>query len=545
VPKNVFIALLIFLLTALFYLYTLLPSAAWGDGIKLQSEAIAGESFVLAEMTPEEFSPDPFPFSRVGVAAWDHPLYIVLGHLLVETLPSVDPFRLVNLISAMFGAASITVIFLLSHRWTGSFLASGYAALSLAVSHTFWWHSSTPEVYTLFAFLLLVSYYFFDHYERRGESSRLALSAFFWGLAASTHILAFLAIPALGLYYLLTRSAVRFRLSDARILALAAVGYLLGFSPYLIQFLRMSANFTFDEIIGPVVGSTFLSQLGALSPVLLGQSLLSYLFFLTVQFGPMGIVLGVLGTRSMFHAADFPARKIASFFAVFALFGVFYRVTDQFTFFIPSYLFWALSMGIGARYASGLLAKKTRFLFPIVLALLLLGTPLFYQVLPSLAARYGLDDDSIGIPGIGVGVRDGLAYYINPNKRGDYAAYEFGKRTVSALAPGAVVIAEWYTDTDEYFILRYFTKVRPLRSDVTVLGWPAQDPFSFDSRLVVHAIEKSFPEHPVYLASLSQRFYAASLLIGRYCIVPEGDLYRLYPRGKPDVLCLGQDAVTE
>lgn len=120
-----------------------------GDGTKLQSEAVSGESFVLAEMSPDEFSPDPYIFARVGVAAWDHPLYIVGGYLLVKTLPSVDPLWLVNLISAIFGAASVALVFQLCFQLTRSYRASLYASFSLAVSHTFWWHSSTPEVYTL------------------------------------------------------------------------------------------------------------------------------------------------------------------------------------------------------------------------------------------------------------------------------------------------------------------------------------------------------------------------------------------------------------
>lgn len=540
-----FIALLVFVLTAVFYIYALLPSVAWGDGIKLQSEAIAGESFVLAEMTPEEFSPDPFLFSKVGVAAWDHPFYIVLGHLLVEAFPSVDPLWLVNLISSIFGAASVALIFLLSCQFTSSFPAAGYASLSLAVSHTFWWHSSTPEVYTLFAFLLLVSFYFFDRYERTGQFSFLGYSAFFWGLAASTHILAFIVVPALGLYYLLSGSYRSFRIASLRKLALPALGYLAGFSLYLIQFIRMSANFPLNEILGPMIGSTFLSQLGTFSPILLGQSLLSYLFFLTVQFGPGGIILGILGFRKVFHDADVSLQKIVSFFIVFALFGIFYRVTDQFAFFIPSYIFWTMLMGIGAIHASGLIPEKARFLLPVVLASLLLGTPFFYQALPGLAAKNGLNDASIGIPKIGVGVRDGLAYYIDPNKRGDHAAYDFGSQTISSLAPHAIVIAEWYTDTDEYFILRYFTKVRPLRPDVTVLGWATQDPFSFDSRLVLDVVESSFHEHPIYLASLSQQFYAASTLIEKYCVVPESNLYRLYSRDDHDAACLDHDAVSE
>jgi hypothetical protein len=108
-----------------------------------------------------------------------------------------------------------------------------------------------------------------------------------------------------------------------------------------------------------------------------------------------------------------------------------------------------------------------------------------------------------------------------------------------------MVIAEWYTDTDEYFILRYFTRVDGFRSDVTVLGWPTHDPFSFDSQVVLDVVEDSFPQHAIYLASLSDKFYAASKLIERYCIVPEHSLYRLYPRENKGLQCLEQDSVTE
>jgi hypothetical protein len=545
VPAKKFTALLIFVLTAVFYVYTLLPSLAWGDGVKLQSEAIAGESFVLAEMPPHEFSPDPFIFSRVGVAAWDHPLYIIMGNLLVKALPFVDSLWLVNFISALFGAGSVALVFLIVFRFTNSLFASAYASLSLAVSHTFWWHSSTPEVYTLFVFLLLLSFLFFDRFEKTNRNKYLGYSAFFLGLAASTHVLAFLAIPALGLYYLICKSYRNLHTIELKKLSQPTFGFLAGFSIYLIQFVRISAKIPLKEIIGPVVGSTFLSQLGTFSPIILLQSLLGYLFFLTVQFGPFGIISGILGFRNVFDRGDLSLRKIVAFFIMFALFGIFYRVTDQFTFYIASYIFWAMLMGIGTHYALSLIPQKRRFLLPGLLALFFFATPFFYTALPGLAQRHGFNDASIGIPKIGTGVRNGLAYYINPDKRGDYGAYDFGNQVISNLETNAIVIAEWYTDTDEYFILRYLTKVDPVRSDVTVIGWATQDPFSFDSQLALDTIEDSLPRRPVYLASLSDRFYAASRLIEMYCVAPENNLYRLYPKESNNPQCLGREAVTE
>jgi hypothetical protein len=230
---------------------------------------------------------------------------------------------------------------------------------------------------------------------------------------------------------------------------------------------------------------------------------------------------------------------------VFALFGIFYRVTDQFTFFIASYVFWAVLMAVGADHALQSTPSNKRLLLPVTLALLLFATPFFYTALPRLAERIGWNDASLGIPKVGVGVRDGLAYYVNPNKRGDVNAYDFGSQTLSNLAPESIVLAEWYTDTDEYFILRYFTRVQKVRPDITVVGWATHDPFYFDFQLALDMIETSFPNRPVYLASLSDRFYASSKLIEIYCVVPENNLYRLYPKEDNNLKCLENDTVTE
>lgn len=539
------IPFLIFSLSLIFYLYTLSPSLAWGDGVRLQSEAISGESFILSELAGNGFSPDPLPFSKVGITAWDHPLYIVIGHSLVKAFPSLDPLWLVNLISAIFGAAAITLVFLLSYQYTSSLVASILAALALAVSHTFWWHSTTPEVYTLFAFLLLAGLYCFERFERTGRVSALTASAFFLGLAASNHVLAVLAAPALGLYFLLSRPWRQIRIPDWRKLIPPLLGFVAGFSLFIIQFIRMARSFSLSEVLGPVVGSTFLNGLGAFSPPVIVESLSTYLLYLFVQFGPLGILFGAFGIRKAFDRSDPSLRMVFSLYVVYTTFGIFYRVTDQFAFFLMSHVFFALLIGLGAAGFLAIPRTGTRFALTSVLFLTILALPALYRAIPQLAKDNGIGDSLLKIPQIGTGLRDGLAYYIDPNKRRDYAAFAFGTRTMAGLPPGSLVIAEWYTDTDEYFILRYYSKVEELRPDVSVVGWPTEDPFSFDSRLAVGLIEDSFPDRPVYLASLSERFYAASRLIEAYCILPENNLYRLYHRDSNIRPCLGKDAVME
>jgi hypothetical protein len=84
-----------------------------------------------------------------------------------------------------------------------------------------------------------------------------------------------------------------------------------------------------------------------------------------------------------------------------------------------------------------------------------------------------------------------------------------------------------------------------MRTDVTILGWPTEDPFSFDSQLVLDVIEESFPARPVYLASLSDKFYATSTLISKYCVISENNLYRLYERNSTADSCLNPSSITE
>ncbi len=536
---------LVFLLMTSFYVFTLSPSLTWGDGVRLQSEAISGESIILSEMPPDEFTPDAFPFSRVGVTAWDHPLYVVMGHTLVKALPFIDSLWLVNLISAVFGSASITLVFLLCCRFTDSLLASVYAALSLAVSHTFWWHSSTPEVYSLFVFLLLLSIYFFDKFERTGKFPALTFSAFFLGVALTDHVMASLAIPALGLYLVLSRNFQLLSIRNWNKLLLPLLAFLVGFSLYMIQFIRLSRELPLHEMISSAAGSTFLNGLGAFSPITVVESLLTYLLFLFIQFGPIGIALGALGLRRVFLDADLTVRKVVALYVVYTIFGIFYRVTDQFAFFMTSHVFFALLMGIGALHFFSILKSGQRLIPSLVLILTIVSTPPFYHALPHLMENNGLGDAFLHIPQIGTGLRDGLVYYLDPNKRVDFNAYDFGNETITKLAPDAVVIAEWYTDTDEYFILRYFHKIVGVRPDVTIYGWMTEDPFSFNSQLVLDVINDSFPEHPVYLASLSDRFYSSSKLIEMYCIVPEDNIYRLYQKGTGNSQCLEKDSTTK
>ncbi len=543
--KTKFVAFLLFLGVLGFYLLTMQPSLAWGDGMRLQREAITAESFILAEIVDVTFVPDPLPFARLGVAAWDHPLYVIVGHGLVQGLQQLHNLWLVNLISVVFGAGTIAILFLWLFANTRSYLASIFAALALAVSHTFWWHAATPEVYTLFAFLLLLTVYWFDLYEHNGRFYHLLLASFTLGLGMANHLLAALLLPALLIYFLLSRKSWRkFPLNLSHLVWLTLT-FLLGFAPYWIQFLRMLRIFPLAEILGPAAGETFFRGSLALNPDALLQSLISYLIFLVYQFNPLGVLLGLYGWwigRRAYHPLW---TKAVALYVVFLIFGLIYQVADQFAFFLSAHLIWAVAMGMGAASLATAVWSQHQRVLGLVLAISIAIMPLFYALAPDLLRSIGVDEIVFGVPQVGTGVRDGLAYYIDPNKRGDTAAYKFGKETLTQLPPDSVVLAEWYVDTDEFFVLRYFIAVEDLRSDVEVVGWPTEDPFSFDTNLALEKVTNNIPNRPVFLASLSSDFYAAPMLLETYCIVEEHNLYRIYPRDDEKRPCLPPSAATD
>ncbi len=527
---------LAFLLALVFYTYTLQPSLAWGDGTRLQREAVTGESFILAEMVQPAIHPDPFPFNRLGVAAWDHPLFVMLAHTLVRLLPWVARLWLVNFVSALGGAGAVALVYALIATQTSSRAAGAVAAASLMVSHTFWFHAVTPEVYTLLAVLLLAGLVAWQRFEATGRRGWLFAAGLVLGLGASNHLLAVLAAPALVIYWALEyrswpapRPRLDFR-KYAGWLALVGAGFLLGFVPYLVQLVRLLRLLPFDQVMGPVVGTTFLANLLALTPADFLASLVQFVVLHLAQFNPVGLGLGAVGLWRGAQVGGPLARKAAAGYVVYATFGLLYHVSDQFAFYLSAYVFLALAIGLGTAVVLRRLSARRRVWVLAGLAGLIGLMPVAYDAAPRLVRAAGSGDEIMDIPQIGTGVRDGLAYYVNPNKHGDYGAWDFGLATMTALPPNALVLAEWYTDTDEYFVLRYFNAVEGVRTDVVLEGWPTEDPFAFSADLALARVAAEAATRPVYLASLSDFYYGVETLKRDYCVTPEHNLYRVYPR---------------
>jgi hypothetical protein len=404
----------------------------------------------------------------------------------------------------------------------------------VAVSHTFWFHSVTAEVYTLYLFLLLASLSCLDHFEQRGRFSSLILSAFFFGLGVANHLLAALLLPALLLYALLSRGHEGWGEIGGRQALGLGLAFLTGFFPYMVQLARMLSAFSFAEAVGPAVGSLFIQELLHSTPRVLLDGLVQYLLYSAYQFSPLALAFGIYGLLRGGGVSQELWRKVLAGYAVYTTFAILYRVTDQFAFFLTSHALSGLAISLGIASLVPDLASRRRRLVTAVLAAGIVGMPVFYAQVPAGLRSMGMSERDFDIPQVGTGVRDGLAYYLDPYQRGDASAYEFGDRFFQGAPANSLLIAQWYTDTDELFVMEFFSRVESRRADIEILGWPLEDPRAFRPELVLQVVAENVEQRPVFLASLSEDFYAASSLVRDYCIVAELNLYRLYPFNPAD-----------
>ncbi len=166
-----------------------------------------------------------------------YPLYIILGKIFSFLPFGSIPWR-INLLSAVFAAGAVMVLFLLIHYITKNKIISLASALIFAFSTIWWSQSVLAEVYTLHTFLGLLAIYLFLLGKEKGNSRYWYGSVFLLGLGSANHPLLIFLLPVLFFYILLDDS---YQL-EWRHYLWSAVLLLLGLSLYLYIPLRVFAG---------------------------------------------------------------------------------------------------------------------------------------------------------------------------------------------------------------------------------------------------------------------------------------------------------------
>lgn len=445
-----------------------------------------------------------------------HPLYILLAKAFT-VLPLGDFAFRVNLFSAVCGAACLAFAVDLLLVLTGSRTAAVSGTILLAVSHTFWTHAVIPEVYSLYALGLLVELWLLERFFSRRRVRWLTFACLICGLNLSNHLLALLHVPA---YIGVIIWAVRAGRLHAKQLPLLIAAFVCGTMPYLALIIADIAG-------GEPIVQTFKEAL--VGPPHRAKKVFVYDFsfarqtFKAIQYfvlnfptplaflAPVGLWLGWKQLRTRWFIA-----VAAAIFVVAFVFAFRYLVPDQYVFFMPCYVLFALLVAVAIpRVAS---SAPLRQAVCLVLAAVPLGV---YEVAPQLMERWNI---SIGATR-DIPYRDSYAYFIRPRKNGDNGAERFAREALAQAAPDGLLIA----DTSINNVLVYVRDIQGIHRDVTLNTGHDTTPVPPAVPPTPEATRPFAQRHAAFVCSDAPG-YVWPWISEEYDLVPAGVVFRLAMR---------------
>lgn len=445
--------------------------------------------------------------------ATGYPLYLLLGRAWAQ-LPFGDVGARMNLFSALCGAATVLLVERILWRWrVGAWASLG--ALGLLASSTYFWSLSLiAEVYTLHTLLMALAILLLLHWEQAPSPRRLAAPALLLGLGLAHHAATVLLLP--GVAWFLFAVAGRQILAPRNLLP-AALALALGLSLYLylpILYLGGPAfnyagqydargSFQALDLRQPgalawlISGRSFQGAMLAYGPAELWAETRSFAVHLWRAFLAVGLGPGLLGAALLLRRTPARGGMLLLMFLCNAAFYINYRVIDKDTMFLPTYLIWALWLGVGLDWLFGWLRAAGSTGAAGASSdrgggtLLLRGT-LLAALLLSLGLNYG-----------------------QVSLREDRSARLRGERILSQLEPGARLIGAWETVP----VVEYLQLVEGQRPDVEAINR-----FLIPPEALAALLRAEVGRRPVYLDSVPADFATA------YRVREAGLLYRLSPR---------------
>ena len=430
-----------------------------------------------------------------------YPLYVLVGRAFA-LIPLGDVAFRLNLMSAVFGALAVMLVYAIVKEITQSRIGAVSGALTLAFSYHFWGQSLVAEVYTLDAALLAGVIYAFSLQERRRSRRLLYLGFFLIGLSLAHRPTTVLLFP--GIIAWILSSGARFRLAEyVRALCWTApglllylflplafglgsgyfwsVGYLTNAEPLYVD-LTTFAGFRWyvtAEVFHPLAAST--------DPVRLLGEISGFAGWIWSEFVGVGVVLGLLGIAAAFRRHLSFVLLTAVSFVLIGSFYAAYAAFDKDQMLLPLYLIWALWAGVGAaaliRLADGgshptLVANASKAFVLMLPVILLLSN----SASLNFAHTQTVENDA--------------------------------KAILSTASRNSILIGGW----SEIGALEYYQRVEGIRPDLALVArWSLSD----ESLHIL--VDENFGERPIYLLE------DAPSLRENYQLVDAGIWFRVEP----------------
>lgn len=340
------------------------PSLVWAGGIAALTLVV-----YIATMAPDLYSLDSPELTtaahQMGIAhAPGYPLYTLLGWAFSHAFPvSTVAFRM-NLLSGIFGALAVALVFLVGQRFTSRPAVAASGALALAFSYWFWVDAAAAEIYTLdvalFAGMLLAAL----AWRERRTPALAATIGLLLGLSLATRTTAIVYAPALlafvwmsgerapRAYAAAAAGALGGLLFYAYLPLVSLAGTDVGPGTYALDgTLTVTDLATFGGFWDHITAAQFRGDAFAYGPADIAAETATFLGWLSGSFLLIGVPLGMAGIWRMWRSDRGALVLIGGSVLPLAAFFINYGTIDKEFMFLPVYAAWALFMVAGMDWA--------------------------------------------------------------------------------------------------------------------------------------------------------------------------------------------------
>ena len=348
-PRAAMLDLAVFLLPLLVYMRTMAPTVYGLDSAELTTGA----------------------YTLGIVHAPGSPLYLLAGHLFTW-LPVGDVGYRLNLLSAVCAAAAVYFVYRTVLLLTGKQLTALAAAWLLAFSYYFWISALAAELYAPLALFTALCLFLVVRWHTLGSPAALLWLGFVFGLGLGNHLSLILLAPGLSwIACLPPRNPVEPRKRSAWLGAAGAL-CIMGSLIYLYLPIRYQAepalNYardywgvnlaTWNGFWWMVSSRMFASLMWSVPLQNIPQEVGRYIHQLSSNFLFTGVVVGVIGIGLYARTQRGLQTGLLLLFLTYLSFYLAYGAGDKEVMFLPSFVIWAIWLGLGVAGTSNILTKR-------------------------------------------------------------------------------------------------------------------------------------------------------------------------------------------
>jgi hypothetical protein len=443
--------------------------------------------------------------------ALSHPLFYILA-IGAKYVPLGEFLHRINLVSAIAGAVTVANIFLLIRLWLGKNLPAAVAAVTLAVSHTFWSHAGIIETYTLWSAIFTAELIMLLQYAKTKRVTYLYWLGLLSGFAIAVHNLALIPLLCYAVFFIILLIKKNIHLKDLVVIALLWIVGALPYEYLIIKNIIHTGNIT-DTLASAAFGTRW--QGAVLNTSLSAKIIKDNFLFIMLNFPTPNFLLFFVGLYGLYKIS--PGRSFRNILplltALFFIFAFRYTVPDRYAFFIPFYCMVSIFIGLGAYLLQQHLNRKASAYMVLFFCLLPAG---IYAVLPACAEKMQIN---LGTRN-DVPYRDDYKYFLQPWKTSYRGAERFADEALDAVENNAIIFADSTTAAP----LLLMQEVKGKRPDVKVISGSisSKDAPDFNEQ----TIEQLLQARAVYVVS-QRAEYCPSFVLDNYDLAQTGPLWRV------------------